>query len=152
MIVLTSEMIMSTCLTGSSMSSSLPLMRVISGLVSLMHTCLTLTVVEAVGINDLLGLVENVGHVDTDNLLGTSLRGKHGEDTGTAADIENDLVLEQVLVLDDGIAVRHGADLILKHLLVDAEVRVRVGVAVGVSVLSTYAAQPPPPSPSSFIK
>jgi hypothetical protein len=57
-----------------------------------------------------------------------------------------------VLVLDDGIAVRHGADLILKHLLVDAEVRVRVGVAVGVSVLSTYAAQPPPPSPSSFIK
>lgn len=43
--------------------------------------------------------------------------------------VKNDLVLEEVLVLDDRVAVRDGADLVLEHLLVDAKVSVRVGVA-----------------------
>jgi hypothetical protein len=108
------------------------------------------TVVEAVGVNDLLGLVEDVGHVDTNDLLGTGLSSEHGENTSAASDLEqlatcgvgqlfntyvkNDLVLEEVLVLEDGVAVREGADLVLEHLLVDAEVSVRVGVAGPMSV------------------
>ena len=44
----------------------------------------------------------------------------HREDTSTATDIENDLVLKEVLVLDDGVHVRLGANLVLQHLLVDA--------------------------------
>lgn len=36
----------------------------------------------------------------------------HGEDTSTTADIEDNLVLEQVLVLDDSVHVGAGADLI----------------------------------------
>ena len=40
----------------------------------------------------------------------------------SASDIENDLVLEQVLVLDDGVHVGTSANLILQHLLVDSMV------------------------------
>lgn len=99
---------------------------------------------EAVGVDNLLRLVENVGHVDTNDLLGTGLSSEHGEDTGTTADlpselsmsdtyIKNDLVLEEVLVLEDGVAVGQGADLVLEHLLVDTKVGIRVGVAELVS-------------------
>ena len=96
---------------------------------------------KTVDLDDLLGLDNDGGHVDTDNVLCASLGGKpmqlsvlvpcsnnllqcalHGENTGSAADIENDLVLEQVLVLNDGVHVGTGADLILQHLLVDSMV------------------------------
>ena len=46
-----------------------------------------LTILEAVGLDNLLGFSENVGHVDTDDELGSSLGGKHGQDTGTTADL-----------------------------------------------------------------
>ena len=36
----------------------------------------------------------------------------HAEDTGSAADVEDDLVLENVAVLVDGIAVRPGTDIV----------------------------------------
>lgn len=42
----------------------------------------------------------------------------HGENRGTAADIKDDLVLEKVGVLVDGIAVAPGADLIFLSLSV----------------------------------
>jgi hypothetical protein len=95
-----------------------------------------LTVVEPVGGDDLLSLVENVGHVNTDDLLGSGPGSEHGEDTRAASDlyrqsavnergpspahIENDLVLEQVRVLLDRITVREGTDGILEHFLVDS--------------------------------
>lgn len=80
------------------MSSSLPLIRTISarrqllqqGPQSFQGSCRNgeLTVLaEAVGPDDLLGLVEDVAHIDTDDELGTSLRGEHGQDTGTAPDL-----------------------------------------------------------------
>lgn len=36
----------------------------------------------------------------------------HGKNGGTATDIENDLVLEDVLVLDNGLHIRLGANFI----------------------------------------
>ena len=55
-------------------------------------------------------------------MLGASLGGKHAKNTSAAADIKNSLALEQMFVLDDGVAVAYGADLVLQHLL---HVRVR---------------------------
>lgn len=59
-----------------------------------------------------------------DHMLRARLGGKHAEDTGTAADIEHELVLEQVGVLDDRVAVRARAHSVLEHLLVDSYSRV----------------------------
>ena len=52
----------------------------------------------------------------------------HAEDGCTASDIQHHLVLENVLVLVDGISVRLGADFILQHLFVNAMVVVAVEV------------------------
>ena len=46
----------------------------------------------------------------------------HGQNAGSAADIEDDLVLEKVTVLVDGVAVAAGAHVVLEHLLVDSMV------------------------------
>ena len=89
---------------------------------------------EAVGPDNLLRLVQDVGHVDTDNKLGSSLGREHGEDTGSTADlslvplttvrpneahVEHSLALEQVRVLHDGVSVAKRSDGVLQHLLVD---------------------------------
>lgn len=59
----------------------------------------------AVGLDDLAGLVDDGGHVHTDNVLGAGLDSEHAEDGGSAANIEHDLVLEKVTVVVDGVAV-----------------------------------------------
>lgn len=56
--------------------------------------------------------MDDGGHVDTDNVLRAGLGGEHAEDGGTAANVEDDLVLEDVGVVVDSIAVALGADLI----------------------------------------
>ena len=53
-------------------------------------------------------------------MLRTGLGGKHAEDARTAADVEDELVFEQVWVVDDRVAVRARAHRILEHLFVDA--------------------------------
>jgi hypothetical protein len=45
-------------------------------------------------------------------VLCAGLGGEHAEDGGAAADVEDDLVLEEVGVVVDGVAVALGADLI----------------------------------------
>ena len=82
---------------------------------------------EAVHLDDLPGLDDDGGHVDTDNVLCAGLGGEHAEDGGTAADIEDDLVLEEVGVVVDGIAVALGADLIFLRWLLGVEVVVAPG-------------------------
>lgn len=72
---------------------------------------------QTVHLNDLPGLDNDGGHVDADNVLCASLGGEHAEDGSAAADIEDDLVLEEVGVVVDGIAVALGADLIFLRLL-----------------------------------
>ena len=67
---------------------------------------------QAVDLDDLASLDDDGGHVDTDNVLCAGLGGEHAEDAGTAADVEDDLVLEEVGVVVDGIAVALGADLV----------------------------------------
>jgi hypothetical protein len=96
---------------------------------------------EAVHLDDLPGLDNDGRHVNTDNVLCASLGGEHAENGGTAADIEDDLVLEEVGVVVDGIAVALGADLVLEHLLVDSMVvvgvevvTVRIGVSDEISI------------------
>jgi hypothetical protein len=57
----------------------------------------------------------------------------HGQNAGSAANIEDDLVLEQVTVLVDRVAVAACAHVVLEHLLVDSMV---VVAAESVSLLS----------------
>lgn len=109
---------------------------------------------KTIDLNDLLGLDNDGGHVNTDNVLCASLCGEpgelsvpvpyflkfvpgcalHGENTSSAADIENNLVLEQVLVLDNGVHVGASADLILQHLLVDTMVVVAAKMLANVLI------------------
>jgi hypothetical protein len=42
---------------------------------------------EPVRPHNLFRLIKDIRHVDTDDLLGAGLGGKHGQDTGTAADL-----------------------------------------------------------------
>jgi hypothetical protein len=89
-------------------------------------------------------------------MLCAGLGGEHAEDGGTAANVEDDLVLEEVGVVVDGIAVALGADLVFlsrlsgivrldvvdgttdQHLLVDTVVVVGVEV-VAVQVISSVS-------------
>ena len=52
-------------------------------------------------------------------MLRASFGCEHAQDTGTATDIEDDFVLEQVGVLNDSIAVRARTNAILQHFFVD---------------------------------
>ena len=52
------------------------------------------------------------GCTHTNDVLRASLGSEHTEDTGTASNIEDDLVLEDVLVLNNGVHVGAGANLI----------------------------------------
>lgn len=54
------------------------------------------------------------------------------EDASAAADIEDDFIPEEVLVLHDGIFVCLRADTVLQHFLVDGEVRITIEVVVRV--------------------
>jgi hypothetical protein len=67
---------------------------------------------QTVDLDDLPGLHNDGGHVDTDNVLCAGLGGEHAENGGAAANVEDDLVLEEVGVVVDGVAVALGADLI----------------------------------------
>ena len=53
--------------------------------------------------HNLLSVVDDTAHVHADDLSGTGLCGEHGEDPSPAADIENNLSLEQMLVVQHGI-------------------------------------------------
>jgi hypothetical protein len=67
---------------------------------------------QTVDLDDLPGFDDDGGHVDTDNVLCAGLGGEHAENGGAAANVEDDLVLEEVGVVVDGVAVALGADLI----------------------------------------
>jgi hypothetical protein len=86
----------------------------------------------AVGLDNLARLIDDGRHVDTNDVFCACLHGEpvldisasarvrgvgyraaeHAEDGCTASDIEDDLVLEQVAVLVDRVAVALGADLV----------------------------------------
>lgn len=55
-----------------------------------------------------------------DDVFRARLGGEHAQDAGAAADIEDELVLEEMRVLNDRIAVRACADGVFQHLFVDA--------------------------------
>lgn len=55
----------------------------------------------------------------TDDVFCARLRGEHAENTSTASNVEDSLVLEKVGVVYDGISVRPRADRVLQHLFVN---------------------------------
>lgn len=59
-----------------------------------------------------------------------NLRGKHGQQAGPAANVQYNLVLEEMLVVDHGVPVRVGPHAVLDHLFVNPKVRVAVEVVV----------------------
>ena len=63
---------------------------------------------------------EENGDTHADDVLRARLGGEHAEDARAAADVEHELVLEQVRVVDDRVAVRARAHGVLQHLLMDA--------------------------------
>ena len=56
---------------------------------------------EPIGFEDLLGRFNYPAHVHSDDLGSSSLGTEHGEDAGAAANVEDHLVLEEVLVVPD---------------------------------------------------
>lgn len=54
------------------------------------------------------------------NVLRARLRREHAQNTGATANVQDGLALKEVGVVDDGGAVRAGADAVFQHLLVDA--------------------------------
>ncbi|GMS77916.1 hypothetical protein PENTCL1PPCAC_91, partial [Pristionchus entomophagus] len=86
--------------------------------------------VKVVVLDDLTGLDGHVRELDGENALRSGLGGEHGENTSSGSDIHDDLVLEEVLVVVDGVAVSVGTDLVLEHLLKNTEVSVGVEVVV----------------------
>ena len=56
-------------------------------------------------------LLDDAGHVYAVDMCGARLGGEHGEDSGAAADVEHDLVLEKVLVVPHRVAVSQRPDL-----------------------------------------
>ena len=59
------------------------------------------------------------GGTYTDNMLRAGLGREHAEDTRATADVEHDLVLEQMGVVDDRVPVRARPDGILEHLFMN---------------------------------
>lgn len=101
--------------------------NVLNGQDNLLHLSLDQghNVVELVVLDNLTGVVDNVGHVNTNDHLGSGLGSEHGEDSGAASDIEDDLVLEQVAVLVDRSTVGQSTDFILQHFLLRVRERER---------------------------
>lgn len=51
------------------------------------------------------------------NFLGSSFGSKHAEDSCSAANVQHHFILKEMLVVEHGIAVGQGANLIFQHLL-----------------------------------
>merc|ERR550517_501794 len=56
-------------------------------------------VIQLVVPHDLLGVVHNRAHVNSNHHLSTSLGSKHGENSCSTSDIKNNLALEEMLVV-----------------------------------------------------
>jgi len=80
--------------------------------------------------DDLLGLIGDAGTFDTNDTGGTSLRCEHRKNAGTTSNIQYNLVLEQMAVLDDTVHVCASANVVLQHLLMDAEMRIGIEVVI----------------------
>ena len=57
---------------------------------------------------------------------------KDAENAGSASDIKDDFVFEEMRVIHDGIHVGLGADGVFEHFLMDGEMRVAVKIVVGI--------------------
>lgn len=147
---------MSTCLTGSSMSSSLPLRRVISGPVSTPTSHYSLSEKPLASMifcawSRMLLMstpMTSLAPADAANMDRIPVPQPTwmlvASDTSRQTYVKNDLVLEQVLVLDNRVPVADGTDSVLEHLLVDAKVSVRVGVAACQRRARSSATRPSP--------
>ena len=69
--------------------------------------------------DNFLSPINDVRVVDSNHLLCASLSAEHGEDTSSTADVKNNLVLENMLVLVNEITIGVGADSIFQHRFVD---------------------------------
>jgi len=87
-------------------------------------------VLKTVLLDDLLSAVVDLSTLNTDNLLGTCLGSEHTKNTSTAADIKNNLILEEVLILNDRLHVGLGTNFVLEHFLMDTEVRIAIEIIV----------------------
>ena len=56
-------------------------------------------------------ILDNTAHIDSNNFSCPRLGCKHGEDPGATTNVQHHLVLEEVLVVPDGVAVGEGSHL-----------------------------------------
>lgn len=89
-------------------------------------------ILKVVLLDNLSGLVSDRGALDRHHALRTSTSSEHGEDTSSAAHIQNDLALEHVRVHHDGVAVGLGTVGVLEHLHMDPVVSIAIKVVVAV--------------------
>lgn len=85
--------------------------------------------------DDFGGLRGDVRELDCVDILGARFGAEHREDASAATYVHHDLVLEQVRILQNGVALGVGAHAVLDHVLVDAEVRLGVELLVCVLVV-----------------
>merc|ERR1712168_1772890 len=50
-------------------------------------------------LDDVTSMIDNVGTLDTDHLLSTSLGGEHAEDASSTSDVEHDFIFEEMFVV-----------------------------------------------------
>lgn len=85
---------------------------------------------KAVLSNDLLSGLGNGTALDAVDVFRPGLCRKEAEDASPTADVEDNLVLEEMGVVENGRLVGLCPDLVLKHLLMDAKVSIGVKVVV----------------------
>ena len=73
-------------------------------------------------------------------MLGTCSSSKHTENSSTGADIKNNFVFKVNGVVLDGFLVSKSSHLILKHLLVNIEVRITSKIVVLLVSLGKFSA------------
>lgn len=76
-------------------------------------------VTKSVVMDNFLGSINDVRVVNGNDLLCASLGAEHGQDTSSTSDIKDNLVLENILVLIDKVAIGVSADSILQHRLMN---------------------------------
>lgn len=99
---------------------------------------MALTIFESIGLDNLLGLIDDIRHIDlrrswvryekrfsflpthADDVLCTRFGGEHAQYTRAASNIEYGFAFEKMSIVDDGGAVRACPYSILQHLLMDA--------------------------------
>jgi hypothetical protein len=82
------------------------------------------TVFESIGLYNLLCLIDDVRHINPDDMFRASLDSEHAENGSSTPNIQHRLATEEVRVVVHGVTIRQCTDFILQHFFVNTYVPV----------------------------